>query len=120
MKNILLSILFLISIDSIYLYFIKNLFAQNILTIQSSPLQINIFGVILCYIFLVFGLNYFILNTNKSVLDAFILGLIIYGVFESTNLALFKKWHLSIVVLDTLWGGILFALTTYIIKNINY
>jgi uncharacterized membrane protein len=77
------------------------------------------YGAIACYIFLVLGLNYFILSANKSVMDAFILGIVIYGVFETTNIVLFKKWPIHIAVMDTLWGGILFALTTYIIKQFN-
>ena len=118
MNTILLSALLLISIDAIYLYSIKNIFAKHISSIQGSPLQMNIYGAVICYIFLVFGLNYFILNSNKSVMDAFILGIVIYGVYETTNLALFKKWPTYIVIIDTIWGGILFGLTTYIIKNI--
>ena len=119
MKTILLSLMTLISIDSIYLYLIKNLFEKHISTIQSSELQINMYGAIICYILLSFGLNYFILNTNKSISDAFILGLVIYGVFESTNLALFTKWPSYFVFVDTLWGGILFALTTFIIRKMQ-
>jgi uncharacterized membrane protein len=72
----------------------------------------NIQGALL---FLVGGLNYFILHAHNKVMDAFILGLVIYGVFENTNLALFKKWP-TMVILDTLWGGILFASTTYILN----
>jgi len=119
MKTILLSLMTLISIDSIYLYLIKNLFQKHISTIQGSELQINMYGAIICYILLSFGLNYFILNTNKSIIDAFILGLVIYGVFESTNLALFTKWPSYFVFVDTLWGGILFALTTFLIRKMQ-
>jgi uncharacterized membrane protein len=118
MKTILLSALLLISIDSIYLYSTKHLFEKHISIIQGSPLKMNMYGAVACYIFLVLGLNYFILNSNKSVMDAFILGIVIYGVFETTNLVLFKKWPTYIAIMDTLWGGTLFALTTYIIKNI--
>ena len=46
--------------------------------------------------------------------DASILGWVIYGVYESTNLAVFKKWDLKTVLVDGIWGGILFGLTTYI------
>lgn len=119
MKTILLSAIILVTIDSIYLYFIKSIFEKQISTIQSSPIQFNIYGAILCYIVLVFGINYFILTPNKSVLDAFILGVVIYGVYETTNLTLFKKWSPYIAVLDTIWGGVLFALTTYIVKQIK-
>jgi uncharacterized membrane protein len=118
MKTILLSALLLISIDAVYIYLTSSLFQKTILSIQGSPLQMNIYGAILCYACLVLGLNYFILNENKGVMDAFILGIVIYGVYEGTNLAILKKWPTYVVVMDTLWGGTLFALTTYIIQNV--
>ena len=117
MKTILLSALLLISIDAVYIYLTSSLFQKTILSIQGSALQMNIYGAILCYACLVLGLNYFILNAKKGIMDAFILGIVIYGVYEGTNLAILKKWPTYVVVMDTLWGGTLFALTTYIIQN---
>lgn len=117
--NPLLTAFVLIAIDSIYLYLIQSMSAKSISTIQGSPLQINYYGAIMCYALLVLGLHYFILSGKKSVLDAFILGIVIYGVFESTNLAIFKNWPLYLVVVDTLWGGTLLALTTYIVQLLN-
>ena len=119
MKTILLSALLLISIDAVYIYLTSSLFQKTILSIQGSALQMNIYGAILCYACLVLGLNYFILNAKKGVMDAFILGIVIYGVYEGTNLAILKKWPTYVVVMDTLWGGTLFALTTYIIQNVK-
>ena len=84
--------------------------------IQNKTMTINVLGVLLCYIFLIFGINYFIIKPKRSVQDAFLLGLIIYGVYETTNLATFSDWSLFMVVMDTLWGGVLFALTTYIVS----
>ena len=92
---------------------------NQIKSVQGSTPQMNFLGVILCYIFLIIGLNYFIIKPNKSVQDAFLLGLVIYGVFETTNMALFTKWEWLTVIIDTLWGGILFALTTSIVKLVR-
>ena len=78
-------------------------------------MKVNIFSAIITYIILIYGLNYFIISKNKSVYDAFILGIIIYGVYETTNYAIFKNWSIKSVILDTIWGGILLALTTKII-----
>ena len=61
-------------------------------------------------------INYFIIKPNKSINEAFLLGLVIYGVYETTNYALFKNWSLATVFIDTLWGGVLFASTTYIVN----
>jgi uncharacterized membrane protein len=81
--------------------------------VQGSKLTINLLGATLCYMFLVFGLNYFIISRKKPILDAFILGIVIYGVYETTTYALLDKWSPLAVILDTFWGGVLFTLTTY-------
>lgn len=107
-----------IMIDSVYLYFIKDFFTSQIKLIQGSPIIINSYAMIICYIILIFAMNYFIIIPNRSILDAFLFGLIIYGVYETTNMALFSKWSWTTVLIDTLWGGTLFALTATIIKMI--
>ena len=113
MNKIIISSLILLALDSIFIYFISRTFSSQIFDVQRSPLQVNILGAILCYGFLIFGLNYFILQKRRSVFEAFLLGIVIYGVYETTSLALLRKWRLSTVIIDTLWGGILFGLTTY-------
>ena len=115
----LLSAIIFIITDSIYLTLIKNYFEKQIIEVQGSVIQINLYGVILCYLILILGLNYFIIRQNKSILDAFLLGLVIYGVYETTSYALLKKWRIETVILDTLWGGVLFAITTYVIYFIR-
>jgi uncharacterized membrane protein len=118
---LLISAITLLSVDFIYLSLIKNYFAWQIKRVQGDAMTINYFGAALCYIFLIVGLNYFIIKPRRSPKDAFLLGLVIYGVFETTNMALFKNWSILTVILDTVWGGILFALTTMIVykaKNI--
>jgi uncharacterized membrane protein len=119
------NILFLISailfvvIDFAYLNLIKSYFQNQVKSVQGSPLQVNFLGAILCYIFLIFGLNYFIIKSKRSAYDAFLLGILIYGVYETTNYALFKNWSIFTVLMDTLWGGTLFALVTFIINNLR-
>ena len=79
----------------------------------------NLLGAIICYFALIFCLNYFIIqpkksfSNKKSLEDAFILGLCIYAVYNFTNLATLKHWSPYSSVTDSLWGGSLFALTTY-------
>lgn len=116
--KLLVSAILLVTIDSIYLHFIKDYFANQIKVIQGSPVKINYLAAIICYIFLIFGLNYFIIKRNRSVQDAFLLGLVIYGVYETTSKALFNNWSWVTVLIDTIWGGILFALTTYIVLSV--
>ena len=113
---LLVSSIVFVSIDFIYLSLMRKYFDRQIRVIQNSPIQMKYLGAALCYIFLIVGLNYFIIKPRKSVNDAFLLGLVIYGVYETTNYALFKNWSLLTVILDTLWGGLLFASTTFVVN----
>jgi len=115
----LISAIILISIDFVYLSLIKGYFNNQIQTVQGSAPKINYLGAALCYIFLIAGINYFIIKPRKSVSDAFLLGIVIYGVYETTNYALFKNWSIITVIIDTLWGGLLFASTTYIVNLLH-
>ena len=114
MNKIIVSGLIMLFLDFIYLSLTKNFYKNLIQNIQKEKFKIRIFPTIFCYIFLLFSLYYFILKNKRPVLDAFILGVCIYAVFELTNFAIFNKWSIKAVFLDTIWGGILFALTTYI------
>lgn len=116
---ILVTAIVFIAIDAIYLNFMKKYFQTQIQLIQGTKPQIKYIGVVICYLFLIIGLNYFIIKPKKSVSDAFLFGLVVYGVYETTNYALFNKWTISTVFIDTLWGGILFALTTYIVNMLR-
>jgi uncharacterized membrane protein len=116
MSKYIVSSIILVLVDYIYLNIIKDFFKNQIKKVQGTPMKVNFVGVILCYIILVLGINYFIIYQNKSILDAFLLGLLVYGVYETTNYALFSNWSFTTVIIDTLWGGILFAITTYLTR----
>lgn len=118
--SMLLSAIVFISIDFFYLNFMKGYFDNQVKKIQGTPVKMNLLGGALCYIFLITGLNYFIIKPHKSIKDAFLLGLIIYGVYETTNLAIFTNWSILTVLLDTLWGALLFAITTAIVYQIHF
>ena len=114
LKQIVVSSIILLILDSIFIYLNSKLFASQVFDVQKSPLKLNYTGAIFTYVLLIFGLNYFILYQKKSVLDAFLLGILTYGVFEGTNYAMLKNWRPTTVLIDTLWGGTLMASTTYL------
>jgi len=103
----------LLLLDSIYLFISKKYFQNQIFIVQHSSPFINLKYVFLCYLSLTLGLFFFIIRQNKKPFDAFLLGIFVYSVYELTNASIFTKWNLFTVFLDTIWGGILFYLTTF-------
>jgi uncharacterized membrane protein len=116
--SFLIAAILFVVIDGIYLNLMKGYFLNQVQKVQNSPIKMNIIATFICYILLITGLNYFIIGPKKSSSDAFLFGLVVYGVYETTNWALFKNWSILTVLMDTLWGGTLFALTTYIVQKI--
>ena len=113
-KKGIISIFLLLIFDFLYIGFNLPAYENQIASVQRVVMKIKPIGAIICYIAMVFGLNYFIIQPERPVLDAFLLGLVIYTVYASTNYATIKKWDPTLAVMDSLWGGILFALTTYV------
>ena len=114
--SLLVSAIVFVCLDAVYLNLTKDYFNKQVQSVQGTKIQFNLLAALICYIFLIYGLNYFIIKPKRSVSDAFLLGLIIYGTYETTNWAIFSKWSPLTVIMDTLWGGILFALTTTIVQ----
>jgi uncharacterized membrane protein len=119
MLQYLLSAIIFVVLDGLYLNLIKDYFNKQIKAIQGSDIKINIIATGITYVFLIFGINYFIIQKNRSVKDAALLGLVIYAVYEFTNLSLFKNWSYLTAFIDTLWGAVLFGLTTGIVYKIR-
>ena len=118
-KDILISAIVMVLIDYFYLSSVSNYFNNQLLKIQNEKIKLDYLAAIICYIFLVFGLYYFVLKNKRPIKDAFFLGLTIYMVYETTNKAIFKNWDWKTVFMDGIWGGILFAITTYLTYKIK-
>jgi uncharacterized membrane protein len=112
LKQLIISAVVMLLLDSIYLSTFSQFFNDVVQKVQGSRIKFKFSGAALCYMFLIGGLHYFIISRHKSIKDAFILGMVIYGVYETTTYTLFEKWSPWAMLLDTLWGGILFAMTT--------
>jgi uncharacterized membrane protein len=117
-KQILVAAFVMLALDFLYLSINKANLENQVISIQKVVMQVSYPPMVLCYVFLISGLAYFILRQHRPVTDAFLLGALIYGVFDSTNSAIFKKWSPYLAMMDTLWGGILMAATTQVVYTL--
>ena len=114
----IIGILMFIIIDIFYLLGVSKYFTnmtKNI-RLRRHYLIIPIFFI---YLILFSTLYYFVLkniNIDKiknyayilpQLLNSFFLGFSIYSIYELTNYALFKNWTFHMVIMDSIWGGIL-------------
>ena len=107
------AIIFIV-IDFIFIQYNLPRFSKMIKEIQGTPLSPRMPWLLVIYCVVIFQLYYFILRKKRSIFDAFLLGITTYGIFDITNYIIFKKYNLQVLMIDIMWGGILYALTTYL------
>lgn len=87
--------------------------AGMIQRIQGSPLKLSYLPAVVVYL----AMGYLVLQT-KTPLEAFYMGAATYAVYDFTNLATLKNYDLSFALVDSLWGGILFALVRFVLNQV--
>lgn len=128
-------------LDAVFLTLTKDMFARQIMLVQGTAMKVNIPSAAICYVLMVVGLYYFVLRhiivpnatsaaasiqtmrLNDGIKTAFFLGILVYGVYETTTLAILRNWSPMTALIDTTWGGTLFALSAYLFykyKSIVY
>ena len=102
-------------LDGMWIYTIAgNAFSSMVQNIQGSAMKIRPGGAIVAYAAMILLFNQFI-TKESSGWDAFLLGFLAYLIFDGTNYALIDKWDLKTAVVDSVWGGCLFWLTSRIV-----
>jgi len=117
--NMFLTIVVIIAIDFPWLYFGSSMSGPMIKSIQGSDISLRWFPAFMVYVAVAY-----LVHLPKTNMEAFLLGLCVYGVYDGTNYASLKNYTLTFAVLDTLWGGTLFvlvhnALQYFKIKTLN-
>jgi len=115
----------LFTLDIIWLsLFMKKRFNRIIKNIQNEEANYNLIYASISYIIMIIGLFIFVLPNitkenafNDSLKYGGLFGLVIYGIFDFTNLALFKNYELSTAIFDVIWGSLLYFGTAYLTFN---
>lgn len=118
MISLIIIFLSFLVLDLIFFWVNHAFLSKTIVSVQGSRPNVRYISAFFCYVALTFLMYYFILLPKRSLMDAFLLGVGVYTVYETTNYSLFKNWPLKMVVLDILWGGILFLIVAYL--NIRF
>lgn len=113
-SDILLLAVIFTAVDLGFLRILIPFWNKQLIQVQGSPLSMNYLAAVLAYLILILGLYYFIIRSQKPVIEAMLIGWFVYFVYELTNKAIISRWNWQTVIIDGVWGGLLFGLTTWI------
>ena len=111
-QKVLMTVCLILCFDYIYLTLSSKYYKKQIKHVQGRDMSLKYIGIILTYLLMVYA-HFYLSDKNP-----FIIGGIIYGVFNLTNYSIFCEWTMRTVIQDTLWGMLLFGSSSEIIKNI--
>ena len=125
--TLIASLIFLI-IDVIWLSFATKSFYRPLIgnLLAEKPVM---WAAALFYIIYVFGMSLVVIqpcvvsgNLIKTLYTGFIFGLVAYGTYNLTNMAVLKGWSTTVTFVDMFWGGSLTAVSAtsglYLAKKI--
>jgi len=117
-KKILLTAVIVLILDFMVLKILGfgDIFIKMLNKIQGKT-KTKILGALLAYSILIFHIYYFVIKPKLKMLDAFLLGFATYAIYDFTNYTLLNEYSLKIGIMDSLWGGILYTLTNYIVNK---
>ena len=117
--TVIVSAVVMLGLDAVYLTSFGDFFQRLVKKIQGNKLTLNVGAAVVTYLAMILVLNVFILQQpkipeNKKYMLAWVLGLCVYLVFDGTNLAIFQGWTWKALMLDSIWGSLLFLVTTLV------
>jgi uncharacterized membrane protein len=107
--SMLVSAVLILVLDIPWLYINQGWAGPMIRSIQGSPMKVRIVPALITYVFLAY-----LVHIPKSIREAFLLGVAVYGVYDATNYATLTKYSPTFAVADTLWGGALMSAAWWI------
>ena len=113
------SVATLLILDIIWIMFVmKNQFGTLVNRVQGKNMKVNPYYAALSYTLMVIGLLVFVLPRSTDIKHALLygasFGVILYGVFDFTNLAIFSDYSLKVAIMDILWGGTVYAIAAVV------
>lgn len=119
--------LILLILDYFWISLNQKSYMSSIEAIQKSPAQINFMAAALAYLCLIGLMMWVVLPRMQNwepcervnlLAQAGLIGMLVYGTYNFTTLALLKDYSWNVALKDTLWGGVLFATSAWLIKTI--
>ena len=105
----------LLLVDAVWLLLVGPRALAMTAAIQGSPVAFRALPALVVYIALAY-----LVQLPQTTTEAALLGAAVYAVYDFTSLSLLKKYSPAMAVADTMWGGVLFAITHSILKYFKF
>ena len=129
LKHFFVAFVSFIVLDFLWFGFVVNEFNQRHLAeigrIENGKFQILYAPAVATYVLMALAVAIFLaprVSPDAPLWQAFLwgalMGLIVYGVFDMTNLAILKNYSLQFALADMAWGSFVFGVISVLVRKI--
>ena len=126
LRAVLASVVFGV-LDSLWFGLFMQKFALNklepLLRLSGNKLDVSLGFALIAYFFMVVLAVFFVdlrgNSARKVFFKASLFGICVFGIYDCTNGALLKVYPLEFVLVDTLWGGVLYGTYSVIAHTLS-
>ena len=127
-KAYILSAVLMLILDAIWLTLNKPMYGKLVKAIQGSDLKVSLLPAIVAYVIMYIGMVVLVIPTILASKDNSIqnvvriagtFGFSVYGIFNATNMAIFKNYSVTTALLDTVWGTLLYTFVAFIVVRFS-
>ncbi|MBT6774799.1 DUF2177 family protein [Candidatus Woesearchaeota archaeon] len=119
-------LLFMVTIDTIFIFGIMGKFYKSQLgdlARKAAVTALPIVSALLVWTLIILGILIFVLPKANlwwhATIFGAIFGLIVYAVYDLTNLATLHNWPIVMTIMDIIWGGFICGLTSTVLFFVN-
>ena len=114
-KKELVAITTLLVLDLVWLnLYMGPRYQTMIKEIQGEKMIVNTMSAFSAYLLMIVALVVFVIRKNFTLVEAFLFGVCLYGVYDFTCCAVFKKWDFNLAIVDIIWGGVVYMTSVYV------
>lgn len=127
MKKAGLAALTMMLLDGLWLGIIANHFylsqLKHLIRGDGTQFDVNYAAAGLVYALMVAGFLVFLSPSlskwsyQQAILKSAVFGIVVYGVYDFTNLATLRDWPWIVALVDVLWGAVLYSVTAVVVKK---
>lgn len=128
LKTILV-ITIILCVDITWITFNKAMYIDVIERVQKRTFKLNVYAAAVTYVLVITGVVFIAVPLAKhamkeradmsiakaSALYGGMTGLVTYGIYNFTSMSIYSDYTLKVAAVDTLWGCLIFSISTYLL-----
>jgi uncharacterized membrane protein len=126
-KQYVATFAFILLLDFVWLSLQRTMYGDMVKRVQLRDMRVRLAPAVIAYALVYAGLVFLVLpplmqrNISGAALwwHAGLHGLVVYGVYNATNLAVFERYPWSVALIDTAWGVTLHVAVAWLVLRVR-